>query len=95
MPVTRADGHAANAAKKFRGRRPAEPGIPLSKQWKFDLGFAALERNKANNVLPAIAMKEVDEQLPDEIPVIVRSSSTSWSRRGESFTPVQRSRGSG
>src|SRR5882762_1742928 len=44
-----------------------EPGIPLSKQWKFDLGFAALERNKANNVLPAIAMKEVDEQLPDEI----------------------------
>lgn len=44
-----------------------DAGILLSKQWKFDFGFAGLERNKADHVVPGMATRQEDEPLPEEI----------------------------
>ena len=64
---TGAKAKARNQRKNSQDTEEAEPGISLSKQWKFDVAVAALERNKANAFLPAIATKESDDQLPDEV----------------------------
>ena len=60
-PAPRAKRKTAEDAEQ------SDVGILLSKQWKFDFGFAALERNKENRVLPAVATKQEDETLANEI----------------------------
>src|SRR5439155_12290754 len=68
MPVT-PGGRPVPPTQRKNSKDSDQPdaGILLSKQWKFDFGFAALERDKANHLLPAEATKEGDDQLPNGI----------------------------